>query len=401
MINETPYNGLCFVCNRLGNVRQVLRDDVKIFAGMDGSTSFFSLFDSNNKRKPLEFWNKLQHKTAISDWQLDINLSGITKAYKFSGIAAGQEFIITALNHDEDPDFMLEIVEIINERQNMLGTSEKSISTLKKKRGFSDEVILNEMTSLNNEIVNAQRALMKQNAEITRLNSRLQQVNNNLEQFTYVASHDLKEPLRMITSFMTLLKTKYGNQLDSKAQSYINTAIDGGKRMQKMITDLLELSRAARTNEAKELVNMNEVMAEVNENIFGLVEEHSAKIIIETELPVIRGFRNDMIRLIQNLISNSIKFRKKEVTPIVKVSAIEQKDCWLFSIVDNGIGINKDQFGNIFEIFSRLNSREFEGSGIGLAICKKIVEVAGGKIWLTSEEGAGSKFYFTILKNNT
>ena len=228
---------------------------------------------------------------------------------------------------------------------------------------------------------------------------KLQQKSNEFEQFAYVASHDLKEPLRMVTSFMGLLKIKYENELDEKAHTYINFALEGGKRMQKMIDDLLELSRTSSQNVVKELVSFGDILKDVKQNIFKLIEENQAEIIVKTELPVLIVYRADITRLLQNLLINAIKFRKKDDSPVIWLNATEKKDEWLFSIADNGIGIKKEKFEKVFEIFARLHSHEtYEGTGIGLAVCKKVAEQHGGRIWVESEEGEGSTFYFTIKK---
>jgi len=227
----------------------------------------------------------------------------------------------------------------------------------------------------------------------------VQQKNNELEQFAYVASHDLQEPIRMVTSFMGMLKNKYGDQLDERAHTYINFAVDGGKRMQIMISDLLELSRTGRGDAIRELVSLEEILTEVKQNIFKLIDESKAEIIVETALPVIPAFRGDMSRLLQNLLSNAIKFRKKETDPVIRIASIEQEDSWLISVEDNGIGIEKDKSEKIFEIFSRLHAQDtYPGSGIGLAVCKKVVEQHGGIIRVDSQEGNGSTFYFSIEK---
>lgn len=262
-----------------------------------------------------------------------------------------------------------------------------------------NEQFLNEMTVLNNELVNTQRILVKQNLEITRLNQELKLNNEDLVQFTYVVSHDLKEPLRMVTSFMGLLKSKYGDLLDEKGKVYINFAIEGGQRMQKMIDELLSLSRIGRENSVKELADISIIVEEVKENILKLSEDAGAKIFIQTALPVLPVHRSDIMRLFQNLLSNAIKFREKDQNPIIYLAAKEQDGDWLFSIQDNGIGIDKEKYKQIFEVFTRLNLREiYEGSGIGLAVCKKVVQHHGGKIWIESEDGKGSTFYFTLSK---
>jgi signal transduction histidine kinase len=227
----------------------------------------------------------------------------------------------------------------------------------------------------------------------------VQQKNNELEQFATVASHDLQEPLRMVTSFMGLLKNKYGAQLDERAHTYINFAVDGGKRMQTMISDLLQLSRTGRRDTPKEIINLGEIVKEAEQNIFKLIDENNARIIISTPLPDVKVYRGDMSRLFQNLFSNAIRFRKKETEPVIRISATEQEDCWLISVEDNGIGIEKNKFEKIFEIFSRLHAQDaYPGSGIGLAVCKKVVEQHGGNIRVDSEEGKGSTFYFSIEK---
>ena len=242
-------------------------------------------------------------------------------------------------------------------------------------------------------------AIYIQQQSLQQAHDLLQQKNSELEQFAYVASHDLKEPLRMVTSFMGLLKNKYGSQLDEKAHTYIDFAVDGGRRMQQMIAGLLELSRTARADGVTEAVNLDDVLKEVKQNIFNLIEENKAEIIIKRELPILGIHKADITSLLQNLLSNAIKFRKKEVNPVILIDATEKKPEWLFSIEDNGIGVEKEKFEKIFEIFARLHSQSsYEGTGIGLAICKKIAERNGGQIWLESQEGKGSTFYFTIKK---
>jgi signal transduction histidine kinase len=245
-------------------------------------------------------------------------------------------------------------------------------------------------------------ALSRQQGALQQALDQVQQKNNELEQFAYVASHDLQEPLRMITSFMGMLKNKYGGQLDEKAHTYINFAVDGGKRMQKMIGDLLELSRTGRGDAAKEMVALGDILTEVKQNIFKLIDEANATINVETVLPVLPIYRGDISRLFQNLLGNAIKFRIKDIDPVITISSLEQSDNWLISVKDNGIGIEKDKTKKIFEVFSRLHTQAtYDGSGIGLAICKKVAEQHGGNIWVTSIEGKGSTFYITIQKHNT
>jgi light-regulated signal transduction histidine kinase (bacteriophytochrome) len=255
------------------------------------------------------------------------------------------------------------------------------------------------MSQLNNELVNTQRMLLKKNEEISYLNKKLSAANTNLEQLMYVVSHDLKEPLRMINSFMLLLKNKYAQILDEKANTYIGFAVDGGKRMQAMITDLLELSHTAAYNSHKELADLHLLFNEAQHNLSNLIKENEAEIITEGKLPTLIANKTNIIRLFQNLLGNAIKFKKRDTPPVITLKVVENKDEWLISIKDNGIGIPAEKFESIFEIFNRLHSKEeYEGTGIGLASCKKIVEINGGTIWLESEENIGSTFYFTMPK---
>ncbi len=225
--------------------------------------------------------------------------------------------------------------------------------------------------------------------------------NHELEQFAYVASHDLKEPLRMVTSFMELLQKRYkaGDSLDEKAMTFIHFAVDGGKRMQQLISDLLDFSRIGAKDAEKELTDLNKVIAEVRLNLMSQMDECNAVLTVEDTLPVLPGFRPELSRLFQNIISNAIKFRNGHVQPLITIRAAEAQSHWVFEISDNGIGIADHNYQKIFEIFGRLNSREnYSGTGMGLAISKKIVEKHGGKIWVESQLGAGSTFYFTISK---
>jgi len=276
-----------------------------------------------------------------------------------------------------------------------------AIPTNRMQSAFSgnDEAILNDMTQLNNELVNTQRLLVKQNDEITKLNKELNAVNADLKLFTHVASHDLKEPIRMVTGFMGLIKTTYGPSLDKKANSYIDFALDGGMRMERMITDLLELTHIARNLHQKEMADMNLLLDDAIQNVSTLVAETAARIDITTPLPVLPVYKSSISRLFQNLLSNAIKFRKEDQLPVICVSAAEGDKEWTFYIRDNGIGIPKENFENIFELFSRLHTEEkIDGTGIGLSVCKKAAENHGGRIWVDSEEGIFTQFSFTIPK---
>ena len=223
----------------------------------------------------------------------------------------------------------------------------------------------------------------------------LARINTELEQFTYVASHDLKEPLRMISNFTQLLERRYKDKLDEDANDFIGFITDGVVRMQDLINSLLAYSRIGKHSKEFEKVDLNEVLKDVIENLKQQINETNAEVIYDS-LPSLFVDKNQLLQVFQNLISNAIKFHRKE-PPQVHVSARLDSQHWVFSIRDNGIGIDPKDFERVFVIFQRLHAKdEFGGTGIGLAICKKIVKQYGGKIWVESEIGKGSTFYFSI-----
>jgi len=219
--------------------------------------------------------------------------------------------------------------------------------------------------------------------------------NEDLKQFAYVASHDLREPLRMISSFLQLLERRYKDQLDEDANEFIGFAVDGAKRLDKMIMDLLEYSRVANKEIQFTDVDLEEVIDQIKSNLNVLIEENNAQITYES-LPIIPSDENQMVILLQNLIGNAIKYRREEI-PKIHVSAEKQGNQYVFSVEDNGIGIDPQHLERIFTIFKRLhNHTEYEGSGIGLSIAQRVVHQHGGEIWAESQPGKGSTFHFTI-----
>ena len=233
-------------------------------------------------------------------------------------------------------------------------------------------------------------ALKKRAAELALSNA-------ELERFAYIASHDLQEPLRMVSSFLQLLQKRYQGQLDEKAVQYIHYAVDGAERMKALILDLLEYSRVGSGKETFGPVDMGEVMAEVGETFREKIIAVRARIEIDN-LPVIDGDKVQMVQLLQNLIGNALKYRSED-PPIIKIQGYDQPGYWKFSVHDNGIGIDPLFFEKIFVIFQRLhNKNDYSGTGIGLAICKKIVERHWGRIWVESVPAKGSVFHFTITK---
>ncbi|KIL99298.1 Phytochrome two-component sensor histidine kinase Cyanobacterial phytochrome B [Paramagnetospirillum magnetotacticum MS-1] len=221
--------------------------------------------------------------------------------------------------------------------------------------------------------------------------------NRELEQFAYVASHDLREPLRMITSYLSLLERRYAASLNEDGHQFLDFARDGAKRMDMMVLDLLEFSRVGRVRDALGEVSLAEVISIAEENLRLRLVESGATLSIAPDLPVVIGSHGELIRLMQNLIGNAVKYRQPDRPLMVTISAERSESGWTCTVADNGIGIAPDYFERIFDIFQRLHSRsEYEGTGIGLAVCRKIVEHHGGRIWVESEPGVGSRFRFTL-----
>ena len=227
---------------------------------------------------------------------------------------------------------------------------------------------------------------------------KLARSNTELEQFAYVASHDLQEPLRMIASFTQLLSQRYSGKLDETADRYINYAVDGAKRMQHLIADLLAFSRVNSKELDLRQTGCEAVVEAAMENLRDGIRESGASVAWEP-LPELLVDQTQFVQLFQNLLANAVKFQRKEEPARIHISAVENHTEWLLSMQDNGIGIEPRHAERIFQIFQRLHARgEFPGTGIGLAVCKKVVERHGGRIWVESEFGKGSTFHFTIPK---
>ncbi len=231
------------------------------------------------------------------------------------------------------------------------------------------------------------------------LNKQLEISNSELEQFAYVASHDLQEPLRMVSSFLNLLEKKYGNVFDDKARQYIHFARDGAIRMRQIILDLLDYSRIGKHNEKRKNVDLNDLMKDVLALHRKQIEEKSAQIHV-SPLPVLNIYRSPVLQVFQNLVGNALKYVKPGGSVVIHVDGNECEDRWEFTVADNGIGIDPLDHQRIFIIFQRLHARhEYSGTGMGLAIVKKILDDMGGSIRVASVLGEGSKFTFSIPKN--
>ena len=237
--------------------------------------------------------------------------------------------------------------------------------------------------------------LKRAQADLELLAAELKRSNKDLEHFASIASHDLQEPLRMVTSYLELLERRYKGRLDAQADEFIGFAVDGAKRMKTLIRDLLAYSRIGTREQARESIAVSVPIDLALENLKLVVLEKHASISIRP-MPVISGDPVLLTQLFQNLIGNALKFAGKE-TPRIQINARRASCDWIFSVADNGIGMEGKHLERIFEIFHRLHSREeYPGTGIGLALCKRIVEIHGGRIWAESEPGKGSVFHFSL-----
>jgi len=269
------------------------------------------------------------------------------------------------------------------------------------KRGATDYVLKDGLARLPEAVRRAlqERRLLRlrrqAEEDLARKVEELARSNAELEQFAYIASHDLQEPLRMVATYTQLLAERYRGRLDENADKFIGYACEGALRMQALVQDLLAFSRVGRSGGACGCVNCNAALAEVLQSL-GPAMKESGAVVTHGALPVVWADRSQVTQVFQNLIGNAIKFRGKEA-PAISVQAEEVGRQWLFSVSDNGIGIAPEYAENIFVVFQRLHTRtEYAGNGIGLAICKKIIERHGGRIWVEAQAGRGSIFKFTM-----
>ncbi|RSN08720.1 hypothetical protein DMB42_21425 [Nonomuraea sp. WAC 01424] len=253
-----------------------------------------------------------------------------------------------------------------------------------------------ELSELSSHVDSMRRRIVSAWREAADQAEELRRSNGELEQFAYVASHDLQEPLRKVASFTQMLEQRYGTQLDDRARQYIHYAVDGAKRMQLLINDLLDFSRVGRVSGERVPTDSGEALDRALDNLSAAIEDTGTTVTRE-DLPVVTGNRLQLTQLFQNLVENAIKFRS-ESPPNVRVTAERKGDLWEFSCSDNGIGVEPKYADRIFLIFQRLHPRDvYPGTGIGLALCRKIVEYHGGQLWLDdTPAGRGATFRWTL-----
>ena len=277
------------------------------------------------------------------------------------------------------------------------------LSTTLNERKATEEELKEANQTLELKVTERTQALEKQKEELKEANKKLldktqelEGVNKESRSFAHAVSHDLREPLRTIASYLQLIEERYKNRLDADANIFIDFAVDGAKRMNMLIDDMLTYSRLENNQHIFGDVDLNDILSIVKSNLHTSIAESDAKVIIDTKLPVVNAEHSQMVQLFQNIIDNGLKY-KNSTPPEIHITVTKQDKFWQIAVADNGIGISKDYYERIFIIFQRLHTREqYDGTGIGLAICKKIIDKHGGSIWVESTEGKGSTFYFTL-----
>ena len=255
------------------------------------------------------------------------------------------------------------------------------------------EAVNNQLSKQQQELQQQQKLLEENSKKLHENLGKLEASYKELEQFSYIASHDLKSPLRTISNFAQLLKRRYYNHIDEQANEYINFIVSGVFHMNEVICNSLEYSKVGKESYHLSQTDLNEVLQVVQNNLLEEINENGA-VVTFSNLPTILVNKTSMIQLFQNLISNAIKFRKK-IPPLIQISWEKKADCYEFRVKDNGIGMDETYQEKVFLPFQRLNHQAKPGSGIGLAICKKIVQMYNGKIRYTSKKGEGTTFIFT------
>lgn len=304
-----------------------------------------------------------------------------------------QEIESQLQSHEEMQRTILYTTLDAEDEMSFLGNTQKAILNILE--DYAEEKKIAEDSQ--KAVVNILEDYSIEKIAIEKMNAKLTSSNKEIEQFAYIASHDLQEPLRTISNYATLFQKRYKGKLDNDADKYLDVINKATGRMQTLIRDLLDYSRIGQDKISTE-IDCNLLLKDILNDMATGISDSNAEVKVG-ELPIINGYLSGLKSLFQNLISNAIKFRKIDENPMVTITAKPKGHVWQFVIKDNGIGIDKAYFEKLFIIFQRLHTKtEYPGTGIGLAHCNKIVELHGGKIWVESEPGKGSAFYFTIPK---
>lgn len=382
-------------------IKQVHHDQLSIMPPLDASTSFHDLLHDSSKEDGISFWKSLSNHGLICSYPLNFKRGDNPIACMVTAIWSDENVWLAVLYGTHHTLHIAEeLLKMNNEQQNIIRRNEKQLHSLYAMHHalIPPDEVLEEMSRINNELSNTRRELIIKNKELNNANNRLQESIQELDAFAYGVSHDLVEPLRMVKSFMSLLEKKYSHVLDDKGKQYIFFAADGAERMERMIKDLLAYSRSIRSEMKKSSVNLQSLMLDIIELYKLSISEKNAQIIFDT-LPEVYASPVAMQQIMYNLIGNALKFHEQGASPIIRIEVEEKEDSWQISVSDNGIGISADQHEKIFEVFAKLHSaREYPGSGIGLALCRKLVEKHGGKIWVEPVQAIGTCIKFTLSK---
>ncbi|MEX0967329.1 MAG: ATP-binding protein [Bacteroidia bacterium] len=356
----------------------------------------------------LPFSEHAQEFTAKDEYDLE-DLVAIEYSYAWEPQHLSHEWWQMNVHPDDFPELLRNLEEAISAGKRFLmhvhrfRISRDEFIMVMNRIGiaYRDEAEPLRITGVMIDITDQQRTeneLAMMNYSLGRYAVELARSNEELAQFAYIASHDLQEPLRSISGFAGLLVERSSGQLDEKSHEFIRFIVDGTKRMQLLIRNLLEYSRITTQEQMLKEVNLDEVVDKVRFDLARILEEKGGTITTRN-LPSVMGDENQLRQLFQNLIGNAVKFKKPDVPPVITITAEEQERYWQITVEDNGIGIDMNNGERIFQVFQRLHTREeYEGTGIGLAISKKIVEKHKGDIWMESRPGHGTKFHFSLIK---
>lgn len=385
-------------CNTQGIAQELLLDSDNFFESREFPIALPGLVASDSQDALADLWIQVMDKSMVEDISINLQAEGRTMEFTFSGYQLKDKVLLCGSNKvDEAEEALIEIVQMNNEQQNHIRRAEKKLSNLQIQieDGEKVEHLLNDFSLLNNELINKQRELAQKNARILQLNNKLKTANESLEMFSYSVSHDIREPVLSIKSILNLLDKFYGDNLDDKARTFINHALDGTQRLDRMIQDLLEYYRASDIT-SEETVDLNMVVNDVLSLLQQRIEDRGATI-TTSALPQLQGSATGWKQIFQNLISNAIKFVPDDRRPEINISAHQTDNSWHISVSDNGTGIDPKHQDTIFKHFKRADTNsEYEGTGMGLAIVKKIVENFEGEIKMESEPGKGTEFIISI-----
>jgi len=403
MMRDEKAKGFFVICDSGGMITDVL---VNGFGGelpLSAGDALAGRFSETGLEKLLNFLLEVKQAGIALNWEIPVTIGGKINLMRFYGaLEHSRILLIASTDHQLIFD---EMMKISNEQINLFRSFIKPIIEHSTSKPADYEKVYNEISVLNNELVNTQRELFKKNSELSRLNEELRSAteklsisNQELDNYASVVSHDLKNPLVSIMSFLRLLDNEMRPHMNESMEMLTLSVHATTERMLKMIDELLNFSRLSKNPVVRKNISLEKLIADVKENLDALIDHNSASITHDRH-PEMVADEGQLVRLFQNLFQNAIRYRGDN-DPRIHVSAVEGPESWTFHVKDNGIGIDPKHFKKIFKIFKTITKNK-ESVGIGLTVCRKIVENHGGRIWVQSEPGKGATFIFTIKKNYT